>query len=219
MSADEIKILLVDDHPVLRQGLRQLITARPGFTVVGEADRGRAVMDLVRATAPHLVLTDIHLPGENGVEITRRILSEFPLIKVLAFSGDSELELVLQALHAGISGYVAKKNGFEELMRAIYVVMDFHLYLSPEIASAVIRDFMKSYRGWKPARIGAGLSERERLLLQLVAAGKRNKEIAGEMTLTVKSVETYRSRLMKKLRCASAAELVRYAIREDIIQA
>jgi len=215
----EIRILLVDDHQLLRQGLRQLIAAQPGLTVVGEAFNRQSVMDQIPVAAPNLILMDLHLEHECGVEITRRILAEHPRVRVVALSGDADLKLVLEALHAGVSGYVVKENGSDELFRAVRAVMDNHLYLSPEVASAVIRDFMKSHQGRPAARAGGGLRDRERLLLRLVAEGKRNKEIAGEMAVTVKSVETYRSRLMRKLGCASAAELVRYAIREGIIQA
>lgn len=219
MNEVEVKILLVDDHQLLLRGLRQLIANRPGLTVVGEAFDGQSAVDQTRTLEPQLILMDLHLPGESGVEVTRRLLAEFPLVKIVALSGDSQLELVFEALHAGISGYVLKENGPEELFKAIHSVMDNRLYLSPEVASDVIKNFMKRSRGRKSARTDVVLSERDRLLLQLLAEGRRNKEIAGAMTLTAKSVETYRSRLMKKLGCATTIELVRYAIREDIIQA
>jgi DNA-binding NarL/FixJ family response regulator len=215
----ETRILLVDDHQIMRQGLRQLINAEPGLMVVGEAFDGQSAKDLVGTLAPDLVLMDIHLPDVNGVEVTRQILAQFPTIKIIALSSDAATELVLQALRAGISGYLIKENGFHELMQAISVVMDHRLYLSSEVSSAVITNFMKSAGSWEGGRAGGTLSEREQSLLQLIAAGKRNKEIAAALNVTIKSVETYRVRIQKKLRCHSTAELVRYAIREGIIQA
>ena len=219
MHTGNIKILLVDNHQMMRQGLRQLISARPGLMVVGEAISIPSALDLLHTLAPQLVLLNIPLLGIGGVDMVRRILARFPAVRVIVLSGDAELELVLQLLHAGIAGYVLKENDFEELFRAIHAVMTFQLYLSPEVAALVIRDFMNHHGIRKPARPDLDLSEREQWLLQLVASGKRNKEIAGEMALAIKSVETYRSRLMKKLGCDSTAELIRYAIRKNIIQA
>ena len=187
--------------------------------VVGEAFSSESAMKQIRISAPHLVLMDFHLPEECGMESTRRMLAQFPSVKIIALASSAKLELVYQALHAGVSGYVVKDHGFEELFRAIHVVMDFQIYLSPKVSSAVTREFMKIFIDRKPGTAGVVLSDRERLLLQLVAEGKRNKEIAERMQVTVKSVETYRFRLMKKLGCASAAALVRFAIRAGIVKA
>lgn len=220
MTTGDVKILLVDNHQMMRRGLRQLIETKSGLTVVGEASRLQSAIAQIRISAPDLVLLNHNLPGEaDGGESTCRLLAEFPSVKVIELSANPELEFVLQALHAGVSGYVAKHKGPDELFRAIQAVMDFQVYLSPEVSSEVIRHFMKSYLGRKPAQAGVVLSDRERLLLRLVAEGKRNKEIAGELAVTVKSAETYRFRLMKKLGHASVADLVRFAVREGIIQA
>jgi two-component system response regulator NreC len=201
--------------------LRELIAVHPGLRVVGEADSALAAFGKIRASAPppELVLMDLQLPGEGGVAVTRRLLAEFPAVRIIALSGDTELELLLDALYAGVSGYILKNDGVDELFRAIHAVMDQQLYLSPKVATAAIRNFMKSFTRRKPAPPGTVLSDRERLLLRLVAEGRRNKEIAGDMAVTAKSVETYRFRLMKKLGFASTAELIRYAIREGIVQA
>jgi DNA-binding NarL/FixJ family response regulator len=215
----EIRILLVDDHQMIREGLRRLIEDKPGLTVVGEAFSSETAMDQVRTAAPNLVLMDIHLPEESGLEITRRILAECPSVKVLALSGDSDPELVVQALRAGVSGYVIKKHGSDELLHAIQAAMDHRLYLSPELSSEVIKSFVHSSGETKAPPACVALSDRERLLLQWIAEGKRNKEIAEGLAVAVRSVETYRSRLMKKLGCASTPELVRYAVRKGIVQA
>jgi len=219
MTKGDVKILLVDDQQLTRQGLRQLIAAKPGLTVVGEASSSQSAMEQIKTSAPHVVLMDTDpTTEESSVENARPMLTKFPSVKIIALSSECELQSALQALHAGASGYVVKKHGVEELFRAIHTVMDYGLYLSPEISSAVTRCFMKSYLGGNPARSSVVLSDREQSLLQMIAGGKRNKEIAEEMEMGIKSVETYRFRLMKKLECASVAELVRYAIRESIVQ-
>lgn len=218
-AGQEIRILLVDDHQMMRQGLRQLLAAEPGLVVVVEASNGQSAREQVRMLSPDLVLMDIHLPGESGVEITRQIVTEFPAVKVIALSSDAAVEVVLRALRAGVAGYLVKENGAEELIRAIHTVMDHRLYLSPEVSSAVILKYLESPGREETEPAGADLSERERMLLRLVAAGNRNKEIAAALAVTVKSVETYRLRLQKKLGCAGTAGLVRYAIREGITQA
>lgn len=217
MTTNAIRILLVDDHQMMLQGLHQLLANEPGIAIVGEASNGGAAIEQVRSLAPDLVLMDIHLPDESGVETTRRILSEFPAMKVIALSSDEQLDVVLQALRAGVSGYIIKQNGSDELVRAIHAVIDDHLYLPHEISSAVIKNFVKFSPNTRPTPNGVVLKDRERLLLQLVSEGRRNKEIAENLGVAPKSVETYRSRLMKKLGCAGTANLVRYAIREGII--
>ena len=219
MNTTEIRILLVDDHPLVLRGLRQLIATKAGLMVAGEAFNGQSAIEQVAASAPHVVLMDVHLPGESGVDVTRRLLAQFPAVKVIALSGDSDLDLVLEALNAGVAGYVLKVNGPEELFKAIYAVTGNDLYLSPEVASGVIKFFMKHAGARKSGGTGVVLSDREQQLLQLVAEGVRNQEIGAQMALTAKSVETYRARLMKKLGCATTIGLVRYAIREGIIQA
>jgi DNA-binding NarL/FixJ family response regulator len=196
-----------------------LLAVEPGLIVVGDAGNGQSAREQVRALSPHLVLMDIHLRDESGVEITRQMLAEFPAVKVIALSSDSAVELVLQALRAGVAGYLLKENGADELVRAIHTVMDHRLYLSPAVSSAVILQFMESSSHVAVGPAGADLTERERMLLRLIAAGNRNKEMAAALAVTVKSVETYRSRLQKKLGCAGTAELVRYAIREGIAKA
>jgi len=200
--------------------LRQLLETKSGLTVVGEAFNTQSAIEQLKVSAPDLAVMNINSAGaEDVVESTRRVLAECSSVRVIALSNSSELEFVLQALRAGVAGFVVTNHGSEELFRAIQAVMESQVYLSPEVSSAVISHFMKSYRGRKPARSGVVLSDRERLLLQLIADGMRNKEIAGEMGVTVKSVETFRIRLMKKLGCSSVAELVRFTIREAIVQA
>lgn len=215
MTAPEIKILLVDDHRLLREGLRTLLRQQPGLHVVGEAAESRFAVEQVRTMQPDVVVMDVHLPGENGIEISARLRAECPQLKVVILSSDTELATIKKALQAGVTGYLTKNDPPEEVVRAIHQVMDHRIHLSPEISGLVAQDYAKTLIP-QPPEDKPTLSDRERHLLRLVAEGKRNKEIADALQVTTKSVETYRSRLMHKLNCNSAAELTRYALRAGI---
>lgn len=215
MTSPEVRILLVDDHEMMRKGLRMLIADQPGMSVVGEAGDRDAALELIKNQPADVIVMDIHLPGINGIETSREILANHPGVKVVALSADPDLTLVNAALQAGVSGYLTKDCGPAELLQAIRSAIDGRIYLSPDVASVVVNDYMRGL-GDRRSSSRPHLSEREQHLLRLVAEGKRNKEIAGILNVGVKSVETYRSRLMKKLGCASTVELTRYALREGI---
>jgi two-component system, NarL family, response regulator NreC len=212
------RILIVDDHPTLRRGLCQVIGQQPHLAVVGEAPTGTEALKLATELSPDLIVMDIHLPDMNGIEATRQIVKLLPSCKVIVFSGDPNRALVDESLQAGACGYIWKQSAADELLRAVEIVMTGKLYLSPEVSMDILEDYRRGLTGEtevsKPL-----LSERDKLVLRLVAEGRRNKEIALQMTLSIKSVEAYRSRLMKKLGCSNSAELVRYAIREGIATA
>jgi len=215
MNAAGPKILLVDDHNLVRQGVRMLLEHQPGLVVVGEAGDGNSAVQQLKTLSPDIVILDVHLPGENGVQVSRRLLAEAPAVKIIVLSADPNLALVHAALLAGVSGYVTKDQNGEELLRAIRAVCDHQIYLSPVLVSAVVVDYKQVLH----ERVEADrhlLSNQERQLLKGIAEGKRNKEIAAESGASLKTVEASRSRLMKKLGCRSPAELVRYAIREGI---
>jgi DNA-binding NarL/FixJ family response regulator len=211
----KIKTVLVDDHVVLRSGLRQALAQQPALEVVGEASNGVEALAVIESFLPELVLMDVHLPDASGIDLSREILGRHPSIKILIFTSDSGRSLVDEALQAGVCGYLSKTGSMEELMAAIESVMAGKLYLSPEVSGDILSDYRRSlHEESSPDRLV--LSERERHLLRLVAEGRRNKEISAELDLSIKSIEAYRSKLMKKLNCASSAELVRYAVREGI---
>lgn len=214
-SLPDLKLLLVDDHPLMRLGVRQALGLKPGLAVAGEASTGALAVRLAAELKPDLVVVDIHLPDINGIEASRQILAATPAIKIVIFSSDGARDLVDEALQAGVCGYILKSSATEELEQAIDQVMAGRLYLSPGISEGILEDYRKSLVEEPPAG-GPLLSERERALLRLVAAGRRNKEIAAELGISIKSVEAHRSRLMKKLACPSSAELIRYAIREGL---
>jgi len=209
------KLLLVDDHAMLRSGLRQAVSQHADLVLAGEASTGAQGLKLAQELKPDVVIMDVHMPDMNGIEVTRQILSHQPGAKIIIFSSDADRALVDEALQAGACGYLSKRGAIEELLQAIESVLAGRLYLSPDVSAGILEDYRKSlcHEG-EPSK--PLLSERERQLLKLVAEGGRNKEIATQLAISTKSVETYRSRLMKKLGCSSPADLVRYAIREGI---
>jgi two-component system response regulator NreC len=210
------RILLVDDHRLFREGIRQILQQRPEFLVIGEAASGAEALECAASQTPDLVLLDIHLPDRNGLDISRELLARSPQMRVLVLSSDPAGDVVTEALETGASGYVLKTCSADELYRAVEAVMSGQVYLCPDVATTVVND----YRRILAAREAASkplLSERERDVLRLTAEGLRTKEIAARLGIGVKTVETYRARLMTKLQCHSTAELTRYAIREGII--
>lgn len=215
MSQNGVRILLVDDHEMMRKGLLLLLQSQPDVSVVGEASSAPDALAQVRAQQPGLVIMDVHLPDTDGIETSRQILAEFPATKIVALSADPDLALVNAALQAGVAAYLTKDCGPDELLKAIRAALENRIYLSPDVASVVVHDYMRTVIH-KSSSDRPRLSDREQQLLKLVAEGKRNKEIATVLNVGVKSVETYRSRLMKKLGCSSTVELTRYALREGI---
>jgi len=216
MDTKATRILLVEDHPLFARGLRQVIEEEQGMEVVGAASDSREALALVRSAAPDVVVMDIHLDAEDGLEISRQLLAEFPAKKVVVLSGDASLDVVREALQAGVSAYITKADAPAEVARAIRAVLDHRLYLCPKVADLVASDYLKTMAEKTIPASKPLLTERENQLLKLVAEGKRNKDIAPLLGIGVKSVETYRGRLMKKLGCASSNELTRYALRHGI---
>jgi DNA-binding NarL/FixJ family response regulator len=210
------RIVLVDDHPMLRQGVRQILEQQPDLILAGEAASGQSSLPLIKARKPDMVIMDVHLPDISGLEASRQILAQSPSIKIIVFSADADRLLVDEALQIGICGYLLKSSVPEELVRAIRMVMEGRLYLCPELASHVFDDYRKMLAAMahsaKPL-----LTDREKQVLCRVAEGLQNKEIADLMKVSIKSVEKSRSRVMRKLQCHSAAELTRYAVREGLV--
>lgn len=208
------RILLVDDHQIMREGLRALLQEQPAMTVVGEAENGRKAVQLARELSPDIVIMDVTMPDMNGVEATLQIRAALPAVKVIALSIHSDRRFVIQMFRAGATGYLLKDCAFEELARAIQRVVEGQAYLSPGIAGVVVEELLRT-----AAHEGSGipsLSSREREVLQLTAEGRSMKEIASALNVSVKTVETHRRQLMIKLGVNSVAELTKYAIREGL---
>jgi len=210
-----LKILLVDDHKIVRDGLRNLLEKHPDIVVAGEAEDGREALQLARKLSPDVVIMDIAMPDLNGMEATRQILSELHNVKVIALSMHSDKRFVSEMLKAGASAYLLKDCAFEELITAIRTIMKGKTYLSPGIADVVIEDYIR--KGSKEdSSVFSILSDREREVLQLMVEGKSTKEIAANLNVSAKTIETHRTNLMTKLDIHTIAELTKYAIREGL---
>ncbi|MBX3732001.1 MAG: response regulator transcription factor [Verrucomicrobiae bacterium] len=212
IQTHRIRILLVDDHAVVRNGFRMILTAQRDLEVVGEASNGRQAIELTSALNPNLVVMDIAMPGLNGIEATRQIVRGHPLIRVLALSMQKDAVYVRETLRAGAKGYLLKDSGEQEFLAAVRAVAQGHGWLSPAVSDAVIEDYRRHVTD--PVDL---LSPREREVLQMIAESRTNKEIATALRLSVYTVEAHRGRIMEKLNLHSVAELVRFALRKGLI--
>jgi len=209
------RILLADDHKIVRDGLRSLLEKQPGIDVVAEADNGRTTVRLARELLPDLVIVDIGMPDLNGIEATRQIVTENPRIRVVALSMHSDRRFVAQMFKAGASAYLLKDCAFEELAQAVQVVLAGRTYLSPQVAGTVVEDYIRHLAATDASGFSV-LTAREREVLQLLAEGNSTKQIANSLHVSMKTVETHRQQIMNKLNVQSVADLVKYAIREGL---
>ena len=210
-----IKVILADDHQILREALRALLAKEPDITVVGEAGNGRQSVQLARTLHPDVVVMDVAMPDMNGIDATRKITSVAPGTRVIALSMHSDKRFVKEMLRAGASGYLLKDCAMEELVLAIHAVMAKKVYFSPAIAGIVADEFVRRSEDADASPLAA-LSPREREVLQLLAEGHGAREIAGMIGVSVKTVETHRQHIMDKLDIHSIAELTKCAVREGL---
>ena len=215
MRNENIKIVLADDHKIMRKGLRALIDSHSGLTVVEEADNGRIAVELARKLLPDVVIMDVAMPDLNGIEATRRIIAELPHTKVIALSMHFDKEFVIAMLKVGALGYLLKDCAVEELICAIRAVMNNKIYLSRTISDIVIDDYISSLSK-DEVSILSTLTGREREVLQLIAEGKTTKEIASCLHVSINTIDTHRRQVMEKLDMHSIAELTKYAIRKGL---
>jgi DNA-binding NarL/FixJ family response regulator len=213
----KIRVLLADDHTVIRTGLRLVLEQEPDLVVVGEAADGRQAVELADSLGPDVVVMDLGMPNLNGIEASRRITEAHPKIGIVVLSMHSDETYVLRALKAGARGYLLKDSASEDLVRAVRAVSERKSYFSPAVGKMLLEDYMR-----KLQRSGAEdsyelLTPREREILQLIAEGKSNKEIAYQLNLSLYTVETHRAHIMQKLNLQSVPELVLYAVRRGII--
>lgn len=209
-----VRVILADDHKIMREGIHALLENEPGIEVIGEAEGGETAVRLVREFKPDVVIMDISMPDLSGIEATRRILADMPEVKIIALSMHSDRRFVQEMLAAGAAGYLLKDAAYEELRNALHAVSCNQTYLSPSLNTPV-RD--KGSAGHaepdqdKPAGV---LSKRERMILQLIAEGNNTRLIAQSLKISEKTVAAHRSNIMHKLKVKSIAELTKYAIRE-----
>jgi DNA-binding NarL/FixJ family response regulator len=207
-----IRILLADDHQILREGLRSLLERQEGMEVCAEAENGRDAVRLARELSPDVAVLDVVMPELNGIEAARQILEHLPRTKVIGLSMHSRRQHIAAMLQAGARAYVLKDSAFDELVRAIEAVTQGQAYLSAGITSIVVADYLDRLE----KRDEPPLSNREMEVLQLLAEGLTNRETAARLHISVKTVESHRSQIMKKLGISSIAELTKYAVREGI---
>ncbi len=206
-----MKILLADDHTIVRQGLKLILSAQPDLEVIGEAANGREAVELVQRLKPDLVLMDVAMPELNGIEATRRMVEVNSRIKILVLSMHKEAVYVREILRAGARGYILKDAIDTELLSAVRSVARGDGYISPAVSGALLNDYRKDVTD--PADL---LSNREREVLQLIAEGKTNKEIATRLNLSVYTIDSHRGKIMEKLNLHSTGELVRFAIKHGL---
>lgn len=217
MSA--IRVLLADDHAILRSGLSKLLDEQKDIEVVGEASDGREAIQKAQELTPDIVLMDIGMPVMNGMEATKQIKKRNRDIKVLVLTMHDNEEYLFQVLQAGASGYVLKKAADDDLVNAIHIVYRGDCFLYPSAAKMVVEDYLEKVKqGHEPTTSFDNLTDREREILTMVAEGYTNREIAEALFISVKTVETHKSNIMEKLNLHKRAELVRYAIRKGMLQ-
>ncbi len=211
----KISVLLVDDHTVVRQGLRALLSSEEGLEVIGEAENGRQAVALARKTPPDVVVMDIAMPLLNGLEATRQILRNTPSARILVLTSYSDDECVEQLMQAGAAGYLIKQTAANDLLKAIREVQRGNAYFSPAIAKR-LKDRCRA--AWTSGRKGGELTTREAEVLQLIAEGFSNKQIASELEISIKTVEKHRQQVMNKLNIHDVAGLTRYAISKGMVE-
>jgi len=212
----KIKVLIADDHTILRQGIKALLDNQAEIEVIGEAKDGREALTLIERLLPDVILMDIAMPGLNGLEATRRIKKKFPKIKVLVLTMYTNEEYVFQILNAGANGYLVKETAFQDLISAIRAVYRDEAFMSPSISKKVINRYMQRVRETNNTT-GDILTTREREILQLIAEGSSSKKIAEALFISPKTVETHRTHIMDKLNIHNRTDLVKYAIRTGIV--
>jgi DNA-binding NarL/FixJ family response regulator len=212
-----VRVLLADDHALVRAGIRALLEGLEGVTVVAEAGNGSEVLGLARRHRPDVALLDISMPGLGGLEASAQLKEELPQVRVVMLSMHANEEYVLQALRAGAAGYMLKDSATAELELALQAVMQGETYLSPRISKQMVEGYVQRVGAEQPA--ADNLTPRQRQVLQLIAGGHSTKEIAYRLELSVKTVETHRAQLMERLQIRDIAGLVKYAIRRGLVTA
>ena len=212
-----IRILLADDHTVVRKGLRLLLETQPGFSVIADAADGREAVAMAEKVAPDVVVMDVAMPTLNGIEAARQITARQPQTAVVFLSMHSDEAYVLKALKAGARAYLLKDSAEYDLINAVKAVSEGKAFFSPAISKMLVEDYMRQMRERAVEDSYELLTTREREVLQLLAEGKNNKEVANVLNLSLYTVETHRSNIFQKLNLHSGAELILYAVRKGVI--
>jgi two-component system, NarL family, response regulator NreC len=211
-----IRVLLVDDHAIMRDGLRLALTSQSDLEVAGEASDGRSALQLLERHRPDVIVMDIGLPDTDGIVLSGQILARWPNVRIIILSALNDRRHLEEALKVGVAGYILKVNAVTELVRAIRAVTQRQTFFSPEV-STVLAGGYKEMLATDPAAADSGLSERELGVLKLIAEGRNTKEIAADLGVSVKTIESHRTRIMAKLNLHSVADLTKYALRKGYI--
>jgi len=214
-----VRILIADDHELIRKGIASTLEEVPGWTVVAQAQNGRQAVDLATSLRPDIVVLDMTMPELNGLEATRQILANRTGERVLILTAHESEQLVREVLNAGAQGYVLKSDAGRALVSAVEALLDGRPFFTSKVAHIVLDGFLRSPEGAPGSDPAQTLSPREREIVQLLAEGKSNKEVARSLGITVKTAETHRSNIMRKMQFASLSDLIRYAIRNNIVGA
>jgi len=214
MTSPIKRILIVDDHDAVRRGVRQLLESKPYYQVVAEAPDGRTALALARECRPDIAILDYSIPELNGFDLAHALKREFPRIEILVYTMHDREEIIMDVLRAGVRGFVLKSDTEKHLLAALDALSIHRSYFSGAISDALLNQFLES----KPASLASSLTHREREVVQQVAEGRINKEIAQRLSISVKTVETHRASAMRKLKLRTTADLVRYAVRNQLIQ-
>jgi two-component system response regulator NreC len=217
-TGKKIRVLLADDHAIVREGVRRILMSEPDIEVVAEADDGLGAVEQAKKLKPDVAVLDISMPGINGIEATKQIKAALPNTHTLALTMHSDDSYVFQLLKAGASGYVLKRAAATDLVQAIRAARRGEAFLYPAVAKAVVADYLKRLEGGEGRETYDGLTDREKEILTLVADGATNQEIAQKLFISVKTVQTHRAHIMEKLNLHDRTMLVRYAIRKGLIE-
>lgn len=217
-SAAKIRVLLADDHAIVREGIKRILAEEPDIEVVGEAGDGLQAVEMAKKLKPDVAILDITMPALNGIEATRQIRSSLPNTHTLTLTMHEDDTYVFQLLKAGAAGYVLKRAAATDLVQAVRAAQRGEAFLYPSVAKAVVADYLKRLNEGEGKEMYDGLTEREKEILTLVADGATNQEIARKLFISIKTVQTHRAHIMEKLDLHDRTKLVRYAIRKGLIE-
>ncbi len=215
----KIRVLLVDDHAIVREGVKMILAKEPDFEVVGEAQDGRQALELVERMKPNVVVMDISMPEMGGIEATQQVKERYAGVNVIALTMHEDESYVFKLLRAGASGYVLKRAAAQDLVQAVRAAAKGEAFLYPSVARKVVEDYLKRVEAGEERERYDGLTEREKEILTHIAEGLSNQQIAQKLYISIKTVQTHRAHILEKLGLHDRTELVRYAIRKGLIEA
>jgi len=216
---EKIKLILVDDHQLVRTGIANLLSGEPGFEIIGEASESREMFDLLRQMQPDIAVLDIALPGMSGIEITKKLHSDFPGIRILILSMHTSEEFIFNAINSGARGYLPKNTSRKELIEAIYAIQRGEEYFAESISNVILKSYIKKAKSNSADDENKEnlLSKRELEVLRLFAEGMTNQEIADKLFISIRTVESHKNHIMARLELKTTVDLVKFAIRNNIV--